>query len=354
MTNSDIAHYRLVNQQIVQTPFTKPQEVVAWMGAMQAQDYAMAKWAIGLRVPNATNQTIEHAIDRAEIIRTHILRPTWHFVSANDIRWMLDLTAPHLYKAAGSMFRQMELTDEIFFRKSNKIIEQVLQGRQLTRQEIMVELQKSGITTNGLRAAHFMFKAELDAVVCNGSMRGKQFTYALLDERVPTSKTLHREEALATLAKRYFTSHGPATLQDFVWWSGLPVADARAGLASVKSMLNDEKIGQQEYWYSNSPILKNDRIHSIHLLPAFDEFMVSYKDRRTSLNPLHYDQTITGNGIFKPIIVVNGKVTGIWKRTIKKEKVLLETLFFNPSEKIENEILNSAIKSYGEFLGLKT
>lgn len=353
MTSTDIINYRLVNQQIAETKFTKPQEIVAWMGAMQAQEYAMAKWAIGVRLPHATDQTIEQAIDDAKIIRTHILRPTWHFVSADDIRWMLQLTAPHIYRASGSMFRKLELTDAVIT-KSNKVIEKALEGKQLTRQEIMKALEEAGIATNDLRGVHLMFKAELDGVVCNGARRGKQFTYALLDERVPQSKALTREEALAELAKRYFTSHGPATLRDYVWWSGLPVADARAGLASIKTMLTCEKVGAQEFWYDHTSILKNDFIHSVYVLPAFDEYMVSYKDRSAALSTLYSNQVFTMNGIFKPIIVVNGKVIGIWKRTIKKDSLLVETLFFSPAEKIEAEILYHAIEPYAQFLGLKT
>lgn len=351
LTSNDITNYRMVNQQIAETTFTRPEEIVAWMGAMQAQEYAMAKWAIGVRLPHATDQIIEQAIDEAKIIRIHILRPTWHFVSADDIRWMLQLTAPHICRACNSMFRKLELTEAVL-KKANGVIEKTLAGKQLTRQEIMMALEEAGIATHDLRGVHLMFKAELDGIVCNGARRGKNLTYALLDERVPPSKTLTREEAQAELARRYFTSHGPATLRDYVWWSGLPVADARAGLAAIQHMLVCEKAGEQEYWYDPAYMPKHDLRQSIHLLPAFDEYMVSYKDRSAGLSTIYNRQVFTLNGIFKPIIVVNGKVTGIWKRSVKKDKLLVEPLFFSPAERIEEEVLYHAIQPYAHFSGL--
>lgn len=344
-----IAQQRLHNQGIINTTFTKPSEVVAHLGAMQAQDYPMSKWAVGLRLPHATDESIEAAINEGSIVRTHILRPTWHLVAAQDIRWMLALTAPQVHQLVAYMYRQLELGDALLSR-SNTIIAKALEGNNhLTRAELMAELDKEGINTSELRSAHLMFHAELNGIVCSGAMRGKQITYALLDERVPTTNSLAREEALAELAKRYFVSHGPATLQDFVWWSGLKVADARAGLEMIKSALISENIDDQLFWFPSltSSFPKN----TVHLLPAFDEFMVSYKDRTASLSSDNHTTAITGNGIFKPIVVVNGKVEGTWKRSVQKDKVKVETAFFNSSfDKVQ---LSSAIEQYTHFLGKK-
>lgn len=354
MNLSDIAKLRLLNQQLIGTNFKTPKEIVAHLGAVQAQDYPMAKWAIGVRLPGSTNETIEQAIDNGEIIRTHIMRPTWHLVSSDDIRWMLKLTSPNINNGVAVMNRNLELNDNIF-RQCNKVIEKSLAGgKHLTRQELMSEFQKAGIATNDLRSAHIMFRAEQDALVCNGSMRGKQLTYALLDERVPNGKTLEKDEALAKLAKRYFTSHAPATLKDFVWWSGLSVGNARVGLEAIKSDLICEEIEGQAYWLPNTFSTPPENLETVHFLPAFDEFMVSYKDRSASLNPVFAKDAITGNGIFKPIIVVNGEVIGIWKRSIKKNTVKIETQFFNSSDKFKKEIIAFTAESFGQFCGLKT
>lgn len=352
MTITDIAKHRLINQQLVGTKFTTAKQMVSHLGAVQAQDYEMAKWAIGIRI-SKTEQEIEQAINNGEIIRTHILRPTWHFVSADDIRWMLALTAPHVKSAVASAWRSLEL-DEKIFKRANTIIEKALTRKQLTRAELMALLQKKGIAINALRSIHLMCRAELEGIVCNGPKREKQFTYALLDERVPSAKTLKKEEALAELAKKYFNSHGYATLQDFCWWSGLTITNAKIGLESIKSNLDSIKIGNQTYWVYNNSSYEIKDFESIHFLPAFDEFMVSYKDRSASLDERIAKTTITSNGIFRPIIVVNGKVEGLWKRTLKKDHVLIETHFFKSKNKLKKKILSEATKPYGDFLGMKT
>jgi hypothetical protein len=352
-----------------------PQEIVSWMGAMQAQDYPMAKWAVGMRLPEATDATVERAITSGEILRTHVLRPTWHFVAAADIRWMLALTAPHIRRAMGSE-RRLEITDEVV-KKTNTLIEKLLRGRQLTREEIMVELANKGIPTDENRSAHLMMHAELAGVVCSGALEGKQqgrqTIYALLDERVPPTPVLKRDEALAELTKRYFLSHGPATVQDYGWWSGLPAADVRAGLEMAKHLLATETIGGQQYWFdasaaipSNEPppsqqqsasadFLKNPlEGPETYCLPAFDEFMVSYKDRSASLDATHTSHTITGNGIFKPIIVVNGAVVGIWKRSFKSDRVNIEATLFRPVSQVTTRSIHAALERFGEFLQMKT
>ncbi len=353
MNAQEIATMRLQNQQLVDTKFKTPKQLVSWLSAVQAQDYAMAKWAIGIRQPGSTNESIEQALDRGDIIRTHVLRPTWHFVSADDIRWMLELTAPTIKVAASFMNRQLEL-DEPTLKKSNKIIEKSLQGKQLTRSELMAILEKKGIFTNNLRAAHFMLRAELDGIVCNGPMRGKQFTYALLDEKVPPVNNLKKEEALAALAKRYFTSHGPATLADFAWWSGLSITNARSGLEMVKPGLTQDKCGQTVYWFHNSGSMLKSYPKTIHLLPSYDEFIISYKDRAASLEPAYLKNSISGNGIFKPVILVNGKVEGIWKRTIKKDKLVIETVFFKTGKALRQKAMKQAAHLFENFLSLKS
>jgi len=350
MNQSAIPTFRLQNQQITHPYFTQPKDVAAWLGAMQAQDCTHAKWAIGLRIPGSSDIDIEAAIDRGDIVRTHVLRPTWHFAAAEDIRWMLALSRPQIRNSVTALNRQLGL-DEVLFKRTNALIAQTLEGgKQMTREELMAELAKSGIVANSLQAAHIMFQAELDAIVCNGSRRGKQQTYALLDERIPPGKMLARPDAIAELARRYFTSHAPASLADFQWWSGLRAADARAGLEAMQPFLAKEIVENQTLWLPNDFKPKKVEPLNLHLLPAFDEFLVSYTDRSASLATSRKAQTITVNGIFKPVVVVNGWVKGIWKRTFKKDSVLIEKEMYEELSAAEHEAFEEAVRRFKNFV----
>ena len=347
----DIGNQRLENQQINQSQFKAAAELVDWMGAMQAQDYAMMKWAVGVRLPETNEHAVEEALDRGDILRTHVLRPTWHLVSAGNIRWMLALTAARIKASMKSRLRDLELTDDVIT-KSNTLIENALRDKKhLTREVLISEFERNGIDTWGNRASHLLMWAELDGLICSGPLQGKKQTYALLDERVPKKEVLHREEALARLAKLYFTSHGPATLQDFTWWSGLTGTEAKQALASVKADLLSERVGARELWFADHDAGRQLHGGSVHLLPAFDEFVISYADRSDCLPFADHNKAVSNNGIFRPVIVVNGQVVGIWKRTINKETVIVEGEFFaKPGEDTIMQIEGTAA-AYGRFLG---
>jgi hypothetical protein len=295
------------------------------MGAMQAQDYNMAKRAVSVRLPDCTDAMVEEAFNKGSILRTHILRPTWHFVTPENIRWMLSITGERIKLSARSRDRDLEITEDLY-NKSNRIIQKALEGnKHLTREALGKELEKANITVSAARLVHFLMRAEVDGIVCSGALQGKTHTYALLDERVPLSQPFSKEEALAKLAQLYFQSHCPATLQDFSWWSGLSLNEARVGLAAVQSGLIAEEIAGQTYWISDSFLTPQDTTNSYLLLPAWDEYLVSYKDRQAVLQSDNHRKAISSNGIFHPVIVVNGKVIGLWKKTTnKKQPVLLE------------------------------
>jgi hypothetical protein len=344
MNLRNIASSRLASQQVSGTDFDSAGDLVSWMGAMQAQDYPMAKWAIGIRLKEATNKTIEEAIAKGDIIRTHVLRPTWHFVSPKDIYWMLQLTAPHIKASMRSRHKELGLDEKILAR-SNRIIEKSLsRGNHLTRTELVSTLPKGKADTTAERVTHMLLTAELDGIICSGATRGKKITYGLLAERVPTRSVLSRDEALAMLAARYFSSHGPATIQDFAWWSGLPAGDARRALDMVKENFVSETIGTQTFWLSDSFATINRPSPSVYLLPAFDEYVISYKDRSACLPLQHYDQTISINGIFRAPVVINGQVLGTWKRTLKKNKTLVETEFFVAGTGVTSKAMTKRIK----------
>lgn len=353
MTLTDISNIRLISQQISSPKFKTAKEVVGWMGAMQAQDFAMAKWAIGVRLPHSTIDAVEAAIDRGDIIRTHLMRPTWHIVSADDVYWLLELTAPKIKALLKTRHTGLDLTESVIA-KTNKLFQDALKGgNHLTREDLVVVLEKAKIFNDNNRASHIFMRAELDGILCSGPTKSNKQTYALLNERVPESKRLTREESLEKLARTYFTSHGPATLQDFVWWSGLKVGNARSAFEMVKSSLESEKIGSETYWFSNSCTKSNGESSSTYLLPAFDEFIISYKDRSASLPQDKLRKAVSDNGIFWPIIVSNGQVIGLWKRTVKKEKVILETDFFKPQNRSVKELIEKEAIHFGNFLGKK-
>jgi len=354
MNQKDIANTRLIAQQIAQTKFKTAKEIVSWMGAMQAQDFNMAKWAIGVRLKNATEQNIDAAVDSGEIIRTHILRPICHFVSADDIYWMIELTAQRIKSFTKGRNIQLELSPDVL-KKANKIIEKSLIGnKSLTRKELLSEINKAKIETGNNRASHIFFHAELEGIICSGKMKERQITYALLNERIQKPKALKKEEALYKLAAKYFESHCPATLQDFIWWSGLSVTDAKQAIELIKNNFISEKIKEQEYWFPNSFSVPKKMKGSVFLLPAYDEFLISYKDRSAAIIWENQSKAFSNNGIFWPTIVINGIVSGLWKREIKKDKLLIETSFFNKKNKEDEELLKEAAEKFAHFLNKKT
>jgi hypothetical protein len=340
----DIADLRLRNQRIAGAGFKRPGEVVAWMGAVQAQDYLGARWALGLRMKTATEETIEEAIAERKVVRTWPLRGTLHFVAPADVRWMLKLLASRVLAGRPARYRQLDL-DQAVFDKSRDVVVRALEGdRQLTREALYEILDSAGISTAGQRGIHILGRLALDGLLCFGPRQGKQQTFVLLEEWVPPARMLERDEALAALAERYFTSRGPATLQDFVWWSGLTVADAKAAIELAGPSLQKE----DAYWFG----LKTPAATPApaYLLPPYDEYTIAYKDRSAVLDPAH-GGVVSGNGIFYPTIVADGQVIGTWKRELKKESVVITLSPFKPLKKREREAVALAAEQYGEFLG---
>lgn len=280
------------------------------------------------------------------------MRPTWHFVAAKDVNWMLELTAPHIKALQKPRLKELELS-ELAIESSKEIIENVLRGNKaLSRKELCAELTKSNISCEGQRGAHIMFAAELDGLICSGPTRAKQQTYALLKERVPPGNKLSMEEALGELARRYFTSRGPATLSDFQWWSGLSLTKVRSALELVKTGLVSESLGGNTYWFSPVSQINDLLDDSVHLIPAFDELIISYKDRTAALSSSDQRSVLSSNGIFRPAIVQRGEVKGIWSRAIEKGHVVIKPLFFQKPDKNILHLFEIGANKFGNFLGL--
>src|SRR5262245_27317878 len=298
----------------------------------------------------AREADIEAAFSDGRILRTHVMRPTWHFVAPDDIRWMLALTASRVSAAMAPYNRRLELDAAVFRRSQRAMVRALRGGRQLTRQELKAVLQRAGVQADGVqRLAHIVMQAELDAVICSGARRGKQFTYALLDERGPMSRERSRDDSIAELARRYFNSHGPAQLHDFAWWSGLTVADARAGLASVQRDLAQDTVDGRTYWFSSS-MRRLTVPRRAYLLPLFDEYLIAYKDRRAALDTSRWTR-IASRDPFSAPIVVNGEVVGGWKRFQKKDGVGIALTPFAPLDKRDVAAIKEAARTYTRFVG---
>jgi hypothetical protein len=353
VTTSIIIKERLLNQQIGNPGMEKPEEVVSWMGAIQAQEYAMAKWAIGLRLKEVHDSDVELAFNEGRILRTHLLRPTWHFVSPADIRWITQLTAPGIHALSAYMIRQLEL-DERTLKKSNKIIAKSLEGGQhLIRTELQKILKRNKVEADGLRMGYMMMRAELDGIACSGPRIGKQFSYALLDERAPLpsrSKKYDREDAVTKLARIYFSSRGPATLYDFSNWSGLSITDSKAATENIRADFNHERNGKTELFFGDSLRKAGTKILSTFLMPDYDEYGMAYKDRSALIDPkikMHFQRD--GSTAYNRWIVVEGKIAGTWKKVEKRKCLDADLTIFGKLPASKSKLVINANERYKTF-----
>ena len=352
MTTAEIIKYRLYNQHVTHHIHATPGELVAWMGAMQAQDYPGAKWSIALRIPGCTEADVDRAIAERKIIRTWPMRGTLHFVAAADIRWMLALMASKVVSGNAGRRRQLELDDKTM-NKSTRLIAKALQGnKQLTRSEIYDLLDRNGISPKAQRGLHILAHLAHTGLICFAAFSEKQPSFALLDEWAPHGAIMHRDEALATAAVRYFNSHGPATLRDFVWWTGLTVTDAKKAVQLAEDELEKITAGDREYYMAAGPP-EIKTASGVHLLPGFDEYLLGYTDRSAVLDKAHAPKVVPGNnGMFMPTIVINGKIGGLWRRHIKKKEVIVESRPFEDLSAAKHKAIAAEARKYGKYLGM--
>ena len=348
----NIPNIRLLNQQLSNPLFREPKELVSWMGAMQAQNYSMVKWAVGMRLKSATIQAVEKALREGEILRTHVMRPTWHLVAAEDIRWMLKLSAQRIISANDSFAKgyDLDIPNEVYT-KAHDLLEKILCGKKsLTKQEIAEHFNRSGIVADNHRMTRFMARAEQEGIICSGEDRGSKCTYALLEERVPPMPELTKDESLARLARSYFRSHSPAVLQDFIWWSGLPVSDAKQAVYLIASELTTEQWKEQTWYIHDTCRTRGKLSGHIHLLPSYDEYLLGYKDRTDVLPLEHYSKAFTNNGLFFPIVLHNGQVIGNWDKSVKKKSVDLKYSWFRQVADMNEETLERERQKFTRFL----
>src|SRR5215472_1926310 len=348
---TDIAARRLRAQRLTGEPFATAQGAVGWMVAVQSQDYAGAKWALALRTRGQTDADLDRLFDAGAILRTHVMPPTWHFVLPGDVRWLLELTAPRVRSAMAGTDRRLGI-DAALLRRSRAALEAALRdGTYLTRNELGVALERAGIPIAGQPLSHVVSHAELDAVIVSGPRRGRQFTYALLDERAPDARRLDRDEALAELARRYFASHGPALLADFVWWSGLTAADARRGVDLAGDALAGEVVDDRRYWRGAHDPPPPNGDPAAHLLPNYDEFLVAYRDRSDALHPGLDTSPLPRESVLANVVLVDGLVRCGWRRRPARGGVVVEVGPLDARDAALEAALARAVENYGRFMG---
>ncbi|SEF15113.1 winged helix DNA-binding domain-containing protein [Jiangella alba] len=328
-----------------------PAEVVGWFGAVQSQDYHPAKWGVAQRLGGAvTDPDLDRAFAGGELLRTHVLRPTWHFVTPADIRWLLALTAPRVHALNAYYYRQCELDDALLRRTAGLVADAVAGGNHLTRAEVAAVLERHGIVATGIRLGYILGFAELEQVVCSGPLRGKQHTYALLDERAPAAAPLDRDDALARLVRRFFTSHGPATAKDLSWWSSLTLADLATGLAAAGDALESIDVDGVTYWSAAGAADTVVDETAVHLLQAYDEYLVGYTESKRLLDLA--DVTAGARlDVANGVLLLGTQVAGRWRRTLKAREVVLDIGLYEPLRAAATPGLQAAADGYGAFVG---
>jgi hypothetical protein len=347
----DIIGRRRENQSLVRPGARDPAEVVAWFGAVQAQDYLGALWAIGLRIAGAVETDVELAIAERRIVRTWPMRGTLHFVAADDARWLLDLLAPRIIQRHAARLRREFELDSPALTRCRKIVAKALEGQgPLTRIRLYDALSEKGISPAGQRGVHILGRLAQEGLICVGPRAGRQPTFVLLDEWLPESRGLLREEALAELALRYFTSHGPATVRDLSWWSGLNLTESREAVQLVERQLEGEILDGERYWFADGERrMRKKALRSCHLLPPFDEYLVGYQDRTAVLNPKYSGRL---QALLSPVVEIDGKILGTWSRQLSKGKVRVQLTPFTRLPVASGRAIARAVDRYGEFLGV--
>ncbi|MGJ4747838.1 winged helix DNA-binding domain-containing protein [Leptospira sp. SA-E8] len=349
----NIALTRLKHLHVSDPQYSSPEKVVEALGAIQGQDYAASKWAIALRAPGLKEEDIESAFLDKKIIRSWPLRGTLHVVSAKDIYWLLDLLGPPTVSKYAAHYKKIELDPKTLKKCYSILSENLSNQNYLTRKEISSILEKSGIITNTTRLSHILQRAGLEGLICFGPRRDKDFTYALIEEWIPKIKKVKKpkEEALYEIAKKYFDTRTPATLADFVWWSGLNVKDGKSGIESLGSKLTNFQKDDQVYYIPKKMDIVDKDSDTLFLLPAFDEFLLAYTDRKDCMDPPPKRLLTPADDLFRPTLVVNGWVSGIWQRELRKEDVILKVNPYKPLNATLKKKLKKAAKEYAAFLG---
>jgi hypothetical protein len=350
-----IARMRMVSQHLWGAPPGSPVDAVRWLGALQAQEFSVARWSVGQRC-GADQAAVDRAFSAGAILRIHVLRPTWHFVASEDIRWILRVSAGRVHAVNAHYYRKLELDDRLLAKTDALLRAELAGGAHLTRAELGTALRGAGIDATGSRLAYVLMHAELEGVICSGPPRGKRHTYALLDERAPPATAVTRDEALARLTKRYFTSRGPATLKDYLRWGSLTASEARQGLGMVASQLENVVVDGRTYWLSReSRAGRSARRRAVDLVQVYDECVMSYSESRdVLLSDAAAEMVLPPARIEVPFIhavLLDGQLIGHWRHAAGTGPVVLEIALYKTLHPAEREALYAAADRYARFLG---
>ena len=348
-TQRQIAALRLAAQGVDSAAFAAPVDVVRHMLAMQAQDFAGALWSVGLRTASATERDVEAAIMNREIVRSWPMRGTLHLVPAEDLGWMLHLTAERMARGAAGRHRQLELDDAAFALAARIAEKELARSGVLGRAALLAAFDAAGLSTAGQRGAHLLWYLSVTGLIVFGPLDGKQHSFALLDDWIGTGRALEGDVALAEFTRRYFTSHGPATERDFAWWSSLTLTDARRGIAAVADELEALELDGVTYYHR--PALE-PAASATFALPGFDEYVLGYQDRSAQLSPQLASRVVPGgNGMFLSTIVVDGEIVGTWRRTATAKRVTVELVPFDRISARTRAAATAALARYSDFVG---
>lgn len=350
MDAEHIARWRMHNQRLSGRLFSSPEDTIRWLVAVQSQDFGPAKWSVGVRTDGVTDADLDRAYADGTILRTHLLRPTWHFVLPEDVGWLLEFTAPRIRVRNGHRYRQLGLDEDVRTR-SRRLIERALDGGDhRTRAELEAVLRNGGIDTTGQRLPYLLMDAEVEGIVCSGRPSGKTHTYALLDERAPGARTLSRDDALAELVSRFFASHGPATEKDLQSWSSLTLAEIRRGTAMAEFDLKCDVVGERSYWYVGRRPDREPAGPTAHFLQGYDEYFVGYRESRDAVDASGIARASEAEVSFNGEVVLDGQRAGRWRRALRKETVTFDVVVYRPLETGERAAVEAAADRFGAFL----
>ena len=350
---SHIAAERLVNQQLERPRLATLPELVRWMGAVQAQDYRGGLWALGLRLAGADARAIETAIAARQVVRTWPMRGTLHFVPAEDARWMLKLLAERVVAGSAGRYRTLELDGAAFARSARVLVRALEGGRSLTRPEVYQALERAGVSPAGQRGIHVIGHLSQQGLICHGPRRERQPTFVLLEEWIRESASPTREEALVMLATRYFSSHGPATLADFTWWSGLRVKEAQEAIATAGRRLSKETRDGRSWWAGARAPARSRRRGAAVLLPPWDEYIVAYRDRDAAVGHLSNHASERLKTVGSSLVVIDGRVRGAWKITARAKAARFVAEYWTAVTGAERRAVREAALRYGRFFGVE-
>ena len=356
MNKQKAIQIRMLNQQLLFPLYQKPQNIVAWQGAMQAQDYNYFRWAIGIRQRIPQIAQLQAAFAKAELLRLHLLRCTVQVVSQKDIGWLLPLCKERNLRTLQSWHKSINISfSESHFEEITRAMQELLAGgKSLPKRAIAEELTSLGFLLDDRLLTSLLVRSEIEGLLCSGVMQGREATWALLSERVPTICSLTPNEALKQLAIKYFRSHSPASLDDFAWWSGLSKTQCKKALTLIANEVEEIKVEEETMYLYHNNLDCPDYARKVLLLPPYDEYLIGYKSRWVALEKKHTAKAHNNFGIFKPVILHEGRVVGNWKASIGKQASNLLTELFAEKSKVKQQSLQDAINQFVEFCKVTT